>query len=389
LPCLTRIGEPRPVLANALFALRFGKAWQGVLAYDEFALTAMLMLPPPWQAGANQWVPKRWSDVDDAHTTEWLHLHEIFVPLHVAAVAAQAVAQDQSFHPVRDYLEGLKWDGTPRVAGFMNTYFGAEATGYHSSIGMCLLISAVARVMSPGCKADHVPILESGQGKFKSTALEVLGSPWFSDDIAELGSKDSAMQVRSTWIIEIAELASMHRGEVERVKAFTSRRIDRFRPSYGKHVIEQPRQCVFVGTTNDTAYLKDATGARRFWPAKCGLIDIAALRRDRDQLWAEAVHLYNAGVPWWLSDAESVADAEDAQDQRYQPDPWEATVAGYLLDRDEASVTCILSDLLGIPMDRQDHSMAVRVARCLQHSGWARKRRGGRGERRWVYIKET
>ena len=144
-----------------------------------------------------------------------------------------------------------------------------------------MFIAAVARIMQPGCKNDYMPIFEGAQDKGKSTAIDALFSPWFSDDLAELGTKDAAMQVRVAWGIEVAELAAMTRGEIERVKAFITRKVDRFRPSYGRRVIEVPRQSVFWGSTNADTYLKDETGGRRFWPIRCNGIDVQAIKQDR------------------------------------------------------------------------------------------------------------
>jgi len=287
---LSRKNSPKPLLANALIALRQAPQWQGVLAYDEFALVAVQMKPPPWLKHEDHWTALQWTDRDDALAADWLQHQHIGVTVNVAATAAETVAKDHSFHPVRDYLQNLSWGGAERIGNFARRYLGAADTPYHCAVSRCLFIAAVARIMRPGCKADYVPILEGAQDKGKSTAIEFLFTPWFSDDLAELGTKDAAMQVRVAWGIEIAELASMTRGEIERVKAFITRKVDRFRPSYGRRVIEVPRQSVFIGSTNSDTYLKDETGGRRFWPIRCGgSIDLKAIARDRDQLWAEAV----------------------------------------------------------------------------------------------------
>src|SRR5262249_5279943 len=222
---------------------------------------------------------------------------------------------------IKDYLGGLEWDGVKRVENFATHYLGAAALPYHRAVSRCMFIAAVARIMRPGCKADYVPILEGPQDEGKSTAIELLFTPWFSDDLAELGTKDAAMQVRVAWGIEIPELASMQRAEIERIKAFITRKVDRFRPSYGRNVIHVERQSVFIGSTNADTYLKDETGGRRFWPIKCGAIDLAAIKFDRDQLWAEAVALFDAGLPWWLTDKETVALTRHEQDARYIEDP--------------------------------------------------------------------
>src|SRR5262249_42604988 len=149
------------------------------------------------------------------------------------------------------------------------------------------LISAVARIYEPGCQADHIIILESDQGEGKSTALRIMGDPFFTDDLAELGTKDASLATAGVWIIELSELDAMTRADRSRIKSFVSRRVDRYRPVYGRRLVETKRQCVFAGSVNDSEYLKDDTGARRFWPVRCGRIDLDGIRRDKDQLWAE------------------------------------------------------------------------------------------------------
>jgi putative DNA primase/helicase len=206
--------------------------------------------------------------------------------------------------------------------GRPNTYFGASDTIYSREVGLRFMISAVARVMSPGCKADHVLILEGPQGSQKSTAACILaGERWFTDELSELGSKDAALQLRGRWIIEMAELDALRKSEATRIKAFLSRRTDRFRPPSGRAVATIPRQCVFIGTTNSDGYLKDESGGRRFWPIRCGRISVDAIGNDRDQLWAEAIHHYRSDTPWWMNDEVSRLAAEEQQ-ERYVGDPW-------------------------------------------------------------------
>jgi predicted P-loop ATPase len=316
--------------------------------------------------------------------TDWLQREGIGIAITVTAAAVEAVAKDASFHPVRDFLRGLVWDGTQRVASFAERYLGAEATDYHRAVSRCVFIAAVARIMLPGCKHDHMPILEAPQGAGKSRAIATLFHPWFTDDLAEFGSKDASMQVRAAWCIEVAELAAMTRNEIERVKAFITREVDRFRPSYGRRVIEVPRQSVFVGSTNTLAYLKDETGGRRFWPIQCGVIDAEAIKRDRNQLWAEAVTLFDANTPWWLVDTTAVAQANEQQDDRYQEDPWQQAIAKYCQDRNDVSISEILSELLGIERAKWTQIEQNRIARCFMRMGWERYR-GPRPERAWRY----
>lgn len=383
---LTPTHLPKALLANAMTALREAPEWQGVLAHDEFARTNMVMAPPPWRRASNDWAPAPWTDRDDALATEWLHYQKIGVSVGDVTRAADAIAKETSFHPVRDYLDGLEWDGTERLDGFAAGYLGTERTEYYASAGRCIFIAAVARIRQPGCKVDHVPILEGPQGALKSTTLRALFHPWFSDDLAELGSKDAQMQSSGVWCLEIAELASMRRAEVERVKAFVSRRVERYRPSYGRYVIEVPRQCIFIGTTNADEYLKDETGSRRFWPFKCGRIDLAAVERDRDQLWAEAAALHQKGASWWLNgNASSSALIEQAK--RYVDDAWAEDIANYLEDKDVTSVPEILRRVVDKSQEHWTQLDQNRVAACLHALGFVRRqRREGKG-RKWRYCR--
>ena len=379
-------GQPKPILANALIALRTAPDWIGVLAHNEFALVTMTMRPPPWLRQLdNSWTPQPWTDGDDARATEWLHHQGITLSLNVVQVAVVTVATEAPFHPIRNYLTALKWDGTPRIDSFATQHLGAEGTAYHRAVGQCMLIAAVARIMRPGCKVDHVPVLEGEQGALKSTAIERLFTPWFSDDLAELGTKDASMQIRVAWGIEIAELASMTRSEIEKIKAFITRKVDHFRPPYGRHVISAPRQSVLIGSTNTDTYLKDDTGARRFWPVKCGAIDVATIDRDRDQLWAEALTLFKNGAPWWLNGDATVLAREEQAD-RHVDDPWQKSITNHLEDKDRTSVTEILEHVIDKPKERWTQLDQNRVAACLRAAGFDRTR-GPRPGRHWYYVR--
>jgi predicted P-loop ATPase len=369
---LTPTHQPKALLSNARHALSRAPEWCGVLAYDEFSLTMVMVKPPPWlKAQDNSWTPQAWADNEDALCCDWLQREGIGVPVSVAGTAAFTVAKDAAFHPVRDYLTGLEWDGTTRVDRFLTRYLGAEGTQYHADVGRYWLISAVARIMRPGCKVDTMPILETpDQGEGKSTSVELMFSPWFTDDIAELGSKDSQMQIRGVWCVEVSELSAMTRSEVEKQKAFVSRRVDRFRPSHARHVIAVPRQCIFVGTTNADEYLKDETGGRRYWPVRCGRIDREAIERDRDQVWAEAVTLYHAKERWWF-DGGTDGEARSEQDARFAEDPWQAGIERWLEGRDEFTVEEILDKHLGIERPQWTRAEQTRIGRIIHRiGGW-------------------
>jgi predicted P-loop ATPase len=382
-------GEPKVLLANAITALRHAPEWTGVLAYDEFALKTVMQKPAPWP-GADP--AKPWGDNEDRLTTDWLQHQGICVPLEVAGQGVQTVAMDHRFHPVRDYLDALAWDGVPRLDQWLTTYLGVTDSPYARAVGARWLISAVARIYSPGVKADCCLILEGSQGLQKSTALRKLSEPWFTDELGELGSKDAAMQLRGAWVVELSELEAALRADVPRTKAFVSRQFDRFRPPYGKHVIEAPRQCVFAATVNPDEYLRDETGARRFWPVACGQIDVASLARDRDQLWAEARDRFRAGEKWWLDTPELEAQAQEEQADRYQEDPWHDTVAAYIADQPTVSVPEILLGPLGKKIENITQADKNRVARILLAEGWERfkgpRRSSDNPRRPWLYRRK-
>ena len=375
-------GVPKALLANAITALRGAPEWAGVLGFNEFSLVTLALKAPPWQSGI---AGNEWTDHEDRLTADWLQHQGILVTVEVAGQAVQAVARDRCFHPVRKYLESLSWDGTKRIDTWLSVYLGAEPSDYSAGVGTRWLLSAVARIYRPGVKADCCLILEGEQGTKKSTALKTLAGNWFTDEIAELGSKDAAMQTRGVWIIEIAELDSMNKTEVGKVKGFMSRAVDRFRPPYGKRLIDSPRQCVFGGSVNHKTYLRDETGGRRFWPVACGAIKIEDLARDRDQLWAEARERFLGGERWWLDTRELTELAEEEQADRREEDPWQEPIQSWLESKTEVSISQILEVCIGKQTVHWAQPDKNRVARCLQALGWRRHKVGSRGRRVWRY----
>ena len=368
-----------PILANAITALRLAPEWQGVLAYDEFRCNVVAVKPVPWGA-----LPKNgWTDQEDRLCAEWLQRNRIFVSVEVASQAVQTVAAQRRVHPIRDYLDHLQWDGLPRLDRWISTYLGVEESNYSYAVGARWMLSAIARTYRPGAKADCCLILEGPQGIKKSTALRTLAGEYFTDELADLGSKDAALQIRGVWIVEISELDSLARSEIASIKAFMSRTSDRFRPPFGKRVIQCPRQCVFAGTVNHTEYLRDETGARRFWPVLCGSIDIEALARDRDQLWAEAKQRYSAGEKWWLDTAALIEIAAEEQAARYQGDPWEEVMAPWLEVRSSTSVSEVLEKCVSKPQAQWTQADKNRVGRCLRALGWERYRERERERLEW------
>jgi predicted P-loop ATPase len=382
-PMNTTEGRILPVLANAIAAFRHAPEWGGVLAFNEFGFGTVALKPAPWGI-----VPKgEWTDHEDRLAAEWLQKQGILVSVEIAGQAAQTAAQDHLFHPVKTYLQGLQWDGVERLDRWLSAYLGAADTEYSRAVGSRWLISAVAQIFRPGAKADCCLIPEGPQGIRKSTALRTLAGEYFTDELADLGSKDAAMQTRGVWIIELSELDSLSNSDVARIKAFMSRTTDRFRPPYGMRLMESPRQCVFAGTVNHSSYLRDETGGRRFWPVTCGRIAIDELARDRDQLWAEAKVRFDSGAPWWLETAELVHMAADQQIERYEGDPWEEVIGPWLEARSSTSISEVLERCLQKPQALWTQTDKNRAARCLRSLGWERyrERQGSRLE--WRYRK--
>jgi predicted P-loop ATPase len=371
-------GVPLGNLFNVLYTLRNAPEWTDVLAFDEFEARVVTRRPPPWGGPTIE----RWADDHDTRATAWFQ--ERGIPAQVGVGRGiQTVAREHPVHPVRDYLNALKWDGELRIDTWLIDYLGVEDIPYIRAVGPRFLLSAVARVFKPGCQVDHMLILEGPQGTQKSSALRALATPWFTDRISKLGSKDSSMEIAGTWLMEWPELDALFSVGDNVSKGFITRRYEQFRPPYGKHVVEYPRQCVFAGTTNRTdGYLKDPTGARRFWPVRCGIIDLEALARDRDQLWAEAVARYLEGARWWLETPELEALATAEQKLRFEVDAWTERVNDWLVGRNDVSVGEVLVGALGIPKENWSQSAQNRVAKILVHHGFEQYRPGKKGEPR-------
>jgi predicted P-loop ATPase len=374
-------GKVLPNLANAITALRSAPEWAGALAFDEFSLRVTTVRDIPWGFVA------KWSEQDDRLCADWMQHHGIQVSDGEVAKAVETVArEDRAYHPVREYLDNLKWDGIGRLDDWLMLYLGVEQSELARAFGSKWMISAVARVYEPGCKADHVLIVEGPQGAFKSSAFHIIAGDFFTDDVPDLSNKHASLATIGAWIIELPELDAMGRAELSRVKAFMSRATDRFRPPYGRRLIESPRQCVFVGTVNHSEYLRDETGGRRFWPVACGYINLQALRRDRDQLWAEAVARYRKGEHWWLETPAVVQAATEEQEVRYAVDPWEEPISKWL-DKNPEPVTTgdLLVSAIQKPAGHWVRGDEMRVAAILRRLGWTKGPREGTGSRRRTY----
>jgi putative DNA primase/helicase len=382
------------VVANIITILSCDEPWVGVIGSNTFAGDRETILrSPPWETEtAPAIAPKRgdtWTDSDDTRAAAYLQRRwSLLITPEAVGAAVRVIAQKNPFHPVVEYLDSLIWDGTPRVSTWLTAYLGVPANAYSAAVGRWWLVSAVARVRTPGCKADHVIIFEGKQGTRKSTGLSVLaGAHWFSDELPELGSKDSYGALQGRWIIELAELNQLNRAETARAKAFFSATVDHYRPPYARRVITAPRHCVFAGTVNLEHYLKDDTGNRRFWPVSTGEVDIEALGRDRDQIWAEANRLHADGAKWWPSGDEHTM-VGGQQDERYAADAWESCIEKWVLSRgSDFTVGDVLGGPLGIEPGRWSRADQMRVASCLRRLGCKKQRTLKDGVREWRWIK--
>jgi predicted P-loop ATPase len=382
---LTRGHDPRPlpVLANSITAFTYAQEWSGVLAYDEFADAITIRSAVPWDSTRS--LPCRWTDDDDVRAAEWLQRQGIIVGPRVAREAADTVARKNGYHPLREYLHSLIWDGVPRLDYRLTSYFGVEPTQYSQTVGAKFLIGAVARVMKPGCKVDTCLILQGAQGTLKSTGLRVLFDPWFTDALPDIRQKDAAIQLSGVWLVELSELDAILAVNTSQVKAFLSRSMDRYRPPYGRRAVDVPRQCVFAGTVNHDTFLSDETGARRFWPVRTGIIARDKSPFDRDKLWAEATCRYSVGEPWWLHSHDLVALAEAEQQDRYDADVWQEQITTYLVERNDVSIDEVLTDCIGKSLPQCDLKDQKRVARCLRALGFERYRQRNGDELSWRY----
>jgi hypothetical protein len=373
-------GDMKPTLHNAILVLRKVNQDKGFhIRKNDFT-------------GEDEWCGGPLTDPDLGVirvSIEQAGMHNVGSTLTADSVVALATAHH--FHPIREWLGTLRYDGTPRLDKWLTRYLGADDSPYTRAVGRAFLVAMVARVMKPGCKHDHVLVLGGDQGIGKSTVCKILGGDWFGDNMPSIrdGAKEAGIYIPGHWLIELAELAPSRKAEAEDLKAFLTRATDEIRVPYDRKPRKFSRQCVFVGTTNETAFLRDVTGGRRFWPVTCGVIDSYTLAHDRDQLFAEALAAFNAGEQWHLaSDIEQLASSQ--QEAARQEDTWECAIADYLEGDDtcnQAVQSITARDLLtrlGVTIERQSQSNVQRVTRILRLMGWERlKKRDG-----WTWVRK-
>lgn len=373
-------GKPVPNVANAL-------VWLAKYAPDRFLYDEMACEVAVVQSSSSKAIDRRSLTENDATEVQVSMqkdgLTRIGKDIVLQAIAAHA--DKRRFHPVRQYLDQQSWDGRERLRYAGATYFGAEQSDYSAAIMTMFFISMVARIYKPGCKADYMLILEGAQGLCKSTACRIIGGEYFSDSLPDVSHKDSSQHLRNKWLIEAAELDALSRADTTRIKEYITRPVERYRPSHARLEVTEPRQCVFIGTTNSDRYLKDATGGRRFWPLKVTSIDTDRLASDRDQLFAEAVERYRRGEKWWPDRNFERQHITPQQEARYEPDVWSESISEYLRDKHQILIKQVASDALGLNIANVGKREQNRITEVLTQIGWTRsERKDRRGYRPWV-----
>ena len=373
----------KPMVHNAMIVLEEHPVWKGVLGYDMFQKRLVKRKPTAYGGVAGQM-----RDPDEIEIAAWFGRKDTFSAAFTTAVAREAciaVAERHPFHPVKLYLESLKWDQSERLPTFFTDFFDIKNQDVVArAFALNFFISAVARIYQPGCKADCMLVLEGPQGARKSTLARLLaGDGAFADIGIPPSEKDFYQAIQGKWIVELSELASFGKADASHIKRALSVEVDTFRPSYGRNTENYPRECVFFGTVNNSDWNRDETGGRRYMPLWVDAIDIEAIRPIRDQLWAEAVHRYKAGEKWW----ELPPEAKEAQESRYVEDPWAEHIIRWLEGKapshryaseipapiETTTVTEILGRALDVDFKKQDRAMQTRVGAFLTRLGWQRR----------------
>jgi len=367
-----------------------GKLWW----LNESSNQVVLSRDAPWPGGNRE----EFTDSDSYELAAWLQNPDGYgmsVGDDGALKAVVAVARRHRRHPIREYLLALKWDGIPRVERMLVDIFGAEDTNYARRASRCFMTSAVARILwfDPkasfiGAQVDFMLVLEGEQGKKKSSAVrELFGSTWFVETNESPSKSDFYQVIQGCWGVEIAEMDSFGRADVTAVKTAISRRVDKFRAPYERVPRSYRRECVFVGTTNEAQYLRDPTGGRRFLPVwTAAAIDIDAIVRDRDQLWAEAVQMFDKKEDWWVLPKDATAE----QEKRYAGDSWEGVLSEWLAGEafgehaypsrhsggvvEWTTTTELLKHALRIEIGKHGKSEQMRIAACMKRLRWEHPR---------------
>lgn len=383
----------RPTLFNAVNFFKIRWALDNCLSLNEFTGDIEFVKPAPWHKdGTYAGNVLTWTDSDAVLAKYYLSVkHQFDASVNIMHEAAIVTATSNSYHPVRNYLDSLEWDRTPRLDRWLSAYANAEDNQYTRAVGAKTLLAAVARIYRPGIKYEYILTLEGPQGCGKSTLCAILGGPYHTDIDVKPTEKDTVSDIMGKWIVEISEMYSQKKSDVDAMKSFIARTHDRARLPYMRASKDYPRQNIFIGTLNPepgVGYLRDRTGNRRFWPVTVGQVDFAGLRQDRDQLFAEAVVRYKKGEPVYLDSQRIENLAREQAELRKTVDPWFNRVSHYLANNkdnngflpEEYTVDDIYIGALRNHIRYMSFQDTVRISSILASNGWtanAKKTKSG------------
>lgn len=328
-------GKIKNTINNTVIILNNDENLKGCFGFNEFEQRETAVKRLPWDRNVHKY-PRPLSDADDAELRLYLERCYDITSKGQIADALTVVVRGNSYHPVRDYLDAVTWDGTERLDTLFIDLFGATDSAYTRAVTRKAFAAAIARIYNPGCKYDYVLVIVGDQGIGKSTALAKMGGDWFSDSVPDFTSQKALEAVQGSWILELGELAGLRKMDVDAIKHFVSKKEDRFRVAYGKRIEHFPRRCVFFGTTNEEDFLRDVTGNRRFWVVNCkgakGRLRVWEYLTPATvaQLWAEAKERYAQAEPLYLAEDGLEEEARLIQDKHLEKDERSGLVSEYL-----------------------------------------------------------
>lgn len=328
----TERGKLRSTISNFSLIIENEPFLKGRIAFNEFSNRANVVGQLPWRAKGNL---QDWTDTDDSGLREFIEKHYEISSTAKCADALALSFERHRFHPIKNYLNSISWDGQKRIDTLLIDYLGAEDNNYVRTVTRKILVAAVARVFNPGCKFDNMPVLSGPQGIGKSTLIKRLGQDWYSDSLTTVNGKDAYEQLQGVWLIEMGEMMATKKADIEATKHFLSKTEDIYRVAYGRRTSRFPRQCVFLGTTNDREFLRDKTGNRRFWPIDVGMQERKKTvfddltKEEINQIWAEAVELFKNKEPLYLN-AEEEKEAQIQQDAHSEESAKAGLIEEYL-----------------------------------------------------------
>lgn len=341
---------------------------QEILCFNEFSENIEYYKPPVWDNKTS--VGKVLDDQDFTQIRYYLSATHDFEPSKsIVGESCYILAIKKSYHPVKKYIQSIDWDNIPRIDTWLHKTVNCENNAYTRDVSAKMLIAAINRIYNPGCKFDHMIILEGGQGIGKSTLVEILANEWYLDTNFDNKDKDLIDSMRGIFIVEISELSGMNKKDIDWLKSFLSKKVDRVRLPYDKANRDFKRKCIFVGTYNPSGnnmYLRDDTGNRRFWPIECiGKINFQYLRDNLKQIWAEAYHRYKQGEKYFIDNQESLEILSELHSDRELESPTQKTIRKWLINKHEVSMEEIMKDCLKISLDGKEPRMLLSVSTTI------------------------